>query len=189
MSALYDMMRISPKTAVLDVGGTMFNWKLAGFMPDLTILNVCHPDSELPPGVKWVVGDARAMSFDDKSFEVVFSNSVIEHVGNWEDQKRFAEEVRRVGKCYFIQTPNYEFPIEPHLITPFVHWFPRRVQRALLPICVRSLIARSVFDAVRVYNEVRLLKPIDVKILFSDAEIMYESFFGLRKSIYAVKRC
>ncbi|MEM2045934.1 MAG: class I SAM-dependent methyltransferase, partial [Candidatus Bathyarchaeia archaeon] len=60
--------------------------------------------------VEWIIGDARCMPFKDKSFDVVFSNSVIEHVGNYDDQKMCAEEIRRVGKCYFVQTPNFYFP-------------------------------------------------------------------------------
>ena len=57
--------------------------------------------------------------FKDKSFDAVFSNSVIEHVGTFEDQKMMANEVIRVTNFYFIQTPNLYFPIEPHFLVPF----------------------------------------------------------------------
>ena len=103
------LFKIGSNTRVLDVGGTLLNWSFLRIQPRLTILNVHLPSEELPPNVEWIVGDARAMTFEDNSFDVVFSNSVIEHVGEWEDQKRFAEEIRRVGKGYFVQTPITTF--------------------------------------------------------------------------------
>jgi len=66
---------------VLDVGGTLFNWTLIDIQLRLTILNVTSPPNNFPDNVEWIVGDARAMPFPDKNFDVVFSNSVIEHVG------------------------------------------------------------------------------------------------------------
>jgi len=187
MEEFYRMMKITPTTTVLDVGGTLLNWKFAEFIPRLTILNINPPNEGLMPGVEWVIGDARCMGFKSTSFDVVFSNSVIEHVGGWEDQLNFAEEIRRVGKRYFVQTPNYWFPIEPHLLAPFVHWLPRRVGEMLLLICLRSLITMSVSNSKKIFDEVRLLKPNEMRILFPDAKIVFEKFLGLPKSIYAIK--
>jgi hypothetical protein len=77
-------------------------------------------------------GDGRQLPFRDAAFDVVFSNSVIEHVGDAASQERFAREVARVGRSYWVQTPNRWFPVEQHLLTPLVHWLPRRWQRAIL---------------------------------------------------------
>jgi len=188
MHLFYKILNIKRDTRVLDVGGTLFNWNLAPFIPDLTILNIYPFYESLPPNVKWVVGDARCMSFKDKSFDVVFSNSVIEHVGSWEDQKKFAQEIKRVSDCYFIQTPNYWFPVETHLITPFIHWLPSRLAMLILRFSVKSLITKDLENSIKFYNEVRLLKPREMKLLFPEAAIYYEKLFIFRKSIYAIKR-
>ena len=65
------------------------------------------------------VGDAVDMpGISDGAFDVVFSNSVIEHVETYENQRRMAAEIRRVGRRYFVQTPNRHFPLEPHFLVP-----------------------------------------------------------------------
>ena len=78
------------------------------------------------PNVSAVVFDACHLPFRDKSFDVVYSNAVIEHVGDRAHQKLFADETRRVGKAWFVTTPNFWFPIDTHTSLPFVHWLPRR---------------------------------------------------------------
>ena len=79
------------------------------------------------------VGDACDLSaFKDGSIDFVHSNSVIEHVGGWAEQTRMAQEVRRVGRYGWIQTPAWEFPVEPHWRLPIVHWFSRPLQARLL---------------------------------------------------------
>jgi len=55
----------------------------------------------------------------DGEFDLVFSNSVIEHVGDFERMRQFVHEARRVAKSYWIQTPSKWFPIEPHCGMPF----------------------------------------------------------------------
>jgi SAM-dependent methyltransferase len=76
------------------------------------------------PDIPYVRGDACALPFDDASFDVVFSNAVIEHVGNRDRQRAFVSEAIRVGRRVFITTPNRRFPIEVHTRLPFVHWLP-----------------------------------------------------------------
>jgi SAM-dependent methyltransferase len=76
------------------------------------------------PNVAYVQGDALALPFEDGSFDVVFSNAVIEHVGGRERQRRFVSEALRVGRSAFVTTPNRRFPVEVHTRLPFVHWLP-----------------------------------------------------------------
>ena len=121
---------------LLDVGGTQAVWETLGFVnqPDIqiTLINVePHPTSYR--NLSSIRGDARDMRhFRKQQFDVVYSNSVIEHVGNLDDMRRMAREVRRVGKSYFVQTPYRYFPIEPHFVFPLFHFLPRPLQIALV---------------------------------------------------------
>jgi SAM-dependent methyltransferase len=76
------------------------------------------------PAARYVQGDALDLPFEDGSFDIVFSNAVIEHVGGEEEQRRFVAESLRVGRRAFITTPNRWFPIEVHTRLPLVHWLP-----------------------------------------------------------------
>jgi SAM-dependent methyltransferase len=79
------------------------------------------------PQVSYVQGDALSLPFEDGAFDIVFSNAVIEHVGGREQQRRFVEEVLRVGRRAFVTTPNRWFPVEVHTRLPLVHWLPDRI--------------------------------------------------------------
>jgi len=189
MRFFYDHFQIRPETTVLDIGGREFNWSLMPFVPRVTILNLTE-QGERSGKFEWVIGDARQLPFPDKAFDVVYSNSVIEHVGDPGDQRRFAEECRRVGRAYFVQTPNRNFPIEPHVITPFIHWLPRRWQERLLRnFTVWGWVTRP--DPAKVQwllNTTRMLTKGEFQPLFPDAEIQSERFVGLTKSLIAIKR-
>ena len=76
------------------------------------------------PDARYVQGDALQLPFDDGSFDVVFSNAVIEHVGGEDEQRRFVAEALRVGRRAFVTTPNRWFPVEVHTRLPLVHWLP-----------------------------------------------------------------
>jgi SAM-dependent methyltransferase len=76
------------------------------------------------PHIAYVQGDACALPFADAAFDIVFSNAVIEHVGDGERQRKFVSEALRVGRRVFITTPNRRFPIEIHTRLPLVHWLP-----------------------------------------------------------------
>lgn len=84
-----------------------------------------HRIQEHYPDVDARVGDARRLPWPDKSFDIVWSNAVIEHVGSFEDQAKMAREIMRVGKRWFVTTPNRWYPFEFHLRLPLVTWLPR----------------------------------------------------------------
>src|SRR5579875_2428417 len=108
---------VSSHTRILDVGGSPAIWQFLSSRPQVTILNF---PSALEPGthgMELVAGDGCQLPFADRAFDIVFSNSVIEHVGGPAAQKRFAEEIMRTGKRYWVQTPDRSFPVEPHLLT------------------------------------------------------------------------
>ena len=118
---------------LLDVGGRAQFWEMMGGIPQgvsLTLLNVgSMPEVQ---GFTTIRGDARDMShFRTDEFDVVFSNSVIEHVGSWNDQVAAAGEMQRVGRRYFVQTPNRWFPVEPHFLFPGFQFLPLSLRAQL----------------------------------------------------------
>ena len=80
------------------------------------------------PAATYVQADARELPFEDGSFDIVFSNAVIEHVGGPEEQRRFVAESLRVARRAFVTTPNRWFPVEVHTRLPFVHWLPEALE-------------------------------------------------------------
>ena len=186
-------LAISAETRVLDIGGTPGCWDLVPVRPRLVLLNTPRAGEELAGAACWVAGDGRALPFRDGSFDVVFSNSVIEHVGDRASQRRFAREVARVGRAWWVETPNRWFPIEQHLLTPLVHWLPRAWQRWIVPrSTVWSALARVTPDRRRFYlehylAEVRLVDARELRDLFPRARLIRERFCGWTKSLVAVK--
>jgi Methyltransferase domain len=84
------------------------------------------------PMIRCVTADGRSLPFENDTFDIAFSNAVLEHVGGREDQRRFVSELCRVARQVFISTPNRWFPVETHTLLPFVHWFPRSTRDPIL---------------------------------------------------------
>lgn len=185
---------ITAETRVLDIGGTPDCWRLLPVAPRVTLLNTPRARADLAGAESWVAGDGRALPFRDGAFDVVFSNSVIEHVGDAASQRRFAAEVARVGRAYWVQTPNRWFPVEQHLLTPFLHWLPQRWQRPLMPrlnlwrLLVRVSPDRRQYYIEHYLGEIRLLSAGGLQQLFPDGQVLRERFFGWTKSLVAVRR-
>jgi hypothetical protein len=176
---------------ILDVGGLPRAWQGVPIQSQMTIINI-EPINEyeilfLQPNQTTVVGDGTRLPFDDQSFDLVYSNSVIEHLGTWEKQQAFAAEARRVGRGYWIQTPAREFPVEPHYFGPFVHWFSKPVQKCLLRNCTLwGLLGRPTEDILdAVLAELRLLSYGEYRQLFPGGVIWVERLLGLPKSYTA----
>jgi hypothetical protein len=185
------LAKIDGHVEVLDIGGTQEFWTLMtdGDPGDVrvTLLNIEHQPVTSSTFVS-AVGDARAMpEYPDKSFDVVFSNSVIEHVGSYDDQRRMANEVRRVGKRYFVQTPNKRFPLEPHFLFPWFQYLPGAARAQLVHRFdvgwykrIPSLeAARAEVDSIQLLTRNRFAN------LFPGATIHTEKIFGLAKSFMA----
>jgi hypothetical protein len=185
---------ITNETRILDVGGTPFNWLLLDVRPRITIVNMPRAREAFDEHFTSVFADGRALPFADHSFDIVFSNSVIEHVGDGESQRQFAEEITRVGRAYWVQTPNRIFPVEPHLLTPFLHFLPAAWQRRIArKFTVWALIERPSPDRWEFYIEhylrdIRLLDAGDLRRLFPGAEIVRERLGGLTKALIAVRK-
>lgn len=186
--------------SILDVGGTEGFWRNlgdegadGGGVPDLgtgtsvVLLNIGAPPATSTPGVRAVGGDARAMpDFADGAFDVVFSNSVIEHVGELPDQRRMADEVRRVGRRYFLQTPARSFPVEPHFLFPGFQFLPLEAQLFLVRHRAMGWFPRTPDPeaALAILRSVRLLTEPELRGLFpTEATFLRERFLGLTKSL------
>lgn len=98
-------------------------------------------------------------------FDLVYSNSVIEHLSTWSKQEAMAAEMRRLGRRYFVQTPDRWFFMEPHLITPCIHYLPESSRRRLLRRCTAwawiTHATQAQCDAF--VNEVRLLTRAEMQ--------------------------
>lgn len=174
---------------ILDVGGLEVYWNSMNFIGynnvHITLLNL----EEVPTkGVnfKSMKGDATNLSmFADKEFDIVFSNSVIEHLFTYENQQKMANEARRVGKYYYVQTPNYYFPFEPHWLFPFFQYFPFQL-KLFLTMNFNLGHYKKITDkslATNIVKEVTLLTEKEMKKLFPEGKLYREYFGGLVKSI------
>lgn len=133
------------------------------------------------PKVRLIFGDGRSLDFDDDSFDIVFSNAVVEHVGHDEDQKKFIHELCRVGKKIFITTPSQWFPFDSHTLLPFVHWFPDGMKNSIY-----KLLKLNKWSDPRVLN---LLSIKRFKSLFpkdAPARFYKQRFLGMTGNLIAV---
>jgi hypothetical protein len=173
---------------ILDVGGIPIFWENAGLLSqDFKDLDITFINLELikHPNFKCIVGDAREMpQFKDKEFDIVFSNSVIEHVGDYQDQQQMANEVKRIGKRYFIQTPNLYFPIEPHFLFPFFQFLPIDIKVWLLTHFKLGWYGPmpDKQEARELLISTKLLSKKQLTMLFPEATIYEEKVWSLTKS-------
>ena len=214
MRRFRDTLQPGEDTTILDVGGTAYNWNAVEMRSQVTILNLgappdvsADPPSETRPRVSFgarrsapggcnkpnytfVSGTGTDLRYSDGSFDVAFSNSVIEHLASAEDRRAFARELRRVGRCLWVQTPARSFPFEPHLLAPFIHLLPRHWQRRLVRNFTGwGLLTRPSAERVdAVLGEIHLLGFDAMQALFPDCEIQVERFLGLPKAYVAVRR-
>lgn len=184
-----------PSDTLLDVGGYPAFWTSHPHsLARIDTLNV-HEVQWAGTGnsganIRTLVGDGCALAMPDRSYDIGFSNSVIEHVGSWERQQQFAAELRRVARNLWVQTPAYECPIEPHYLTPFVHYLPRSLQKRILRWCtVWGLLARPGQDEVdSMVNTTRLLRKSEMRQLFPDCQIRTERMLWIIPKSYIAVR-
>lgn len=187
MAAFLQRMCPTPATRILDLGGRPPIWEsVTDRTLDITILNLPgETGKELPSRhrVTYVEGDACDVhQFGAGSFDLVFSNSVVEHVGDDAHQEAFAAAVRRLAPSYWVQTPSRWFPLEAHTGMPFWWQTPEVVRAAIQRRWEQKLPAWS-----RMIAGTRVLSRERLQELFPDARLFVESAAGIPKS-YAVFR-
>lgn len=180
---------------ILDIGGTIEFWVNSGFLEELqkikqikiTILNIKESESN-HPNIKITIGDATNLKrFKDREFDIVFSNSVIEHLFSYRNQLLMAAEIKRISKRYFIQTPNKYFPVEPHFQFPLFQFLPLSMKVTLIrnfQLGWRKKAATKQ-QAIETVTEIRLLGKKELNKLFPNSKIYQEKFLGLTKSLTA----
>ncbi|MBV9989207.1 MAG: methyltransferase domain-containing protein [Chitinophagaceae bacterium] len=179
---------------ILDIGGDIRYWKHIGWKNSdchIYLLNLFENkiDEADVGNFHAVVGNAVNLPFGPGEFDLVYSNSVIEHVGSYENQEKFAAEVKRVCDRYIIQTPSQWFPMEPHSMIPLFQFIPHKI-RALLIMAFNINYfpkAKTYKEAVAVSRTTMMFTLKRFRKLFPDAEIYVEKLFGIPKSYTAIK--
>ncbi len=141
---------------VLDVGCGRIG--LRALEPELDITGVDIAPSQGYPGPFVQADAAEALPFAAGSFDLVYCSSVIEHVPPAR-REAFAKELRRVGRGWFVQTPAWSFPIEPHALLPLAHWLPPLLRRPYWRL-----------GAAGEWEEIELLRRGELEALFGPAQ-------------------
>lgn len=184
---------------VIDLGGSFAYWHRVGIdfleRHDIVVTCVNYVESELTKdrvaGDRLLAETGNACDlpqYADNSFDMVHSNSVIEHVGRFPEMQAFAKEVRRLAPAYYVQTPYAGFPIDPHSPRlPFYHWLPESLRvKAQQHLKVGySPPVKDVAHAMRHVDSVVLLERTRFRYLFPDANHRFERMLLLPKSMIA----
>jgi hypothetical protein len=177
------------------VGGTPAFWKgYENIVKSIDVLNLTEDSmkrsSVEAPNLSLIVGDGCALAQEDGAYDLVFSNSVIEHVGSWPEQCAFAREVRRVGRRLWVQTPALACPIEPHFLGLFVHWLPLRLRRYAVAYLTPWgwIHKRSLPEADKAIANIQLLSKQQFQALFPDCQILTERLLGIIPKSYIAYR-
>ena len=189
MQILLDKIHLEEGMKVIDLGGSSMIWQYVDVPLEITFVNLTFDEHTSPSSDQamhhnftYLVGDACNVEARDGSYDFVFSNSVIEHVGNVDQQRRFAHEVKRLAPQYWVQTPAVWFPLEAHTGMPFWWFYPASLRSYFINKWREKLPAWT--DMIEGTTIVRLG---DLKSYFPDASIATERSLGIVKSYSAYR--
>jgi hypothetical protein len=177
--------------SVIDLGGTIDAWLGVGVRPrSVHVVNLESVPSDVPPWIEAAEGDACALPahIASRRYDLVFSNSVLEHVGGHARRQQFADSVHKLADRHWVQTPYRYFPVEPHWLFPGFQFLPvgarvgisRRWPLVHSPSKDREVALRAVLG-------VELVSRTEMIHYFPESEILADRFGGLVKSLIAVK--
>lgn len=173
-----DTFYIDEKTKILDIGGAPYFWQNFPIKCKIYCLNIYAMKSD-SDNVITIRYDGNNIPFPGKYFDIVHSNSVIEHVGSFNSQMHFSKEIQRVGRNFWVQVPYYYFFWEPHAFFPFFQFIPDNIKKLIIkhfnksPYTIEELLS------------IHLLSIRELKILFPKCKIIREKFVIFTKSIIA----
>jgi hypothetical protein len=187
-------MKPGPETRILDVGvsGRSRAERAMNFLEEW----YAHPEritavglddlrgfQQRYPKVSVVQADGRHLPFADKTFDIVFSNAVVEHVGGRTEQEAFVRECLQVGKALFLTTPSRSFPIESHTMIPFAHWFPDAFRNAVYRALGRVQEGTPGYLTLLSTRAFKALFPRECRV-----RIVRQRLFGLASVLIAIVR-
>ena len=169
LALFLEELRPGPETTIVDVGvgdtgfdtepgvalshnffEAMYPWpERITAVSDVPLPNFAQEFPEIAP----VTASGTNLPFEDDSFDIAFSNAVLEHVGGREEQRRFVHELCRVAPEVFVSTPNRRFPLEVHTLMPFLHWLPRGARDRAF-----AALRRDAWEGVELLNRRELLE-------------------------------
>jgi Methyltransferase domain len=177
------------ETTILDVGITNSVWRYSNYLEmwypyqdkitGLSLENAPVFSREFPK-VKVVIGDGRCTKFQNDEFDVAFSNAVLEHVGSYQQQKSFVNEIIRVSKKAMITTPDRSFPIEFHTLLPVLHWFPRSIYAPMYRMTKNEIWSSEQYLNLLTFNQFKSLFPQNISVKFKR-----QRFLGLSSQLIA----
>jgi len=179
------------RCSIVDIGGREEYWApareaLERLNCHVTLVNLERTMATTSGRFSFACGDALDLSaIADGAFDVAHSNSLIEHVGRWQDMAQCASEIRRVADSYYVQTPYFWFPLEPHFRVPFYHWMPEQMRARLNMWSRLGYInkAETYSEAMANVQSCCLLDAGQMQELFPDAQLRFERVLGLPKSL------
>jgi hypothetical protein len=177
---------------VLDLGGRLETWRRAPERPGYVhVVNCARPDGDVPDWARYDRGDACDLpgAFRGQRYDLVYSNSVVEHVGGYARRVAFADAVRDAADRHWVQTPYRYFPVEPHLLFPGFQFLPLNARAAVAqrwPLIHSRPPDRR--RALRNALEIELLGRTELAYLFPESDIVVERMAGFPKSLVAVRR-
>jgi hypothetical protein len=172
---------------VLDLGGTAISWQVLGMRPEhVTVVNLEHADVPHPDWMKIMHADACTGGFGQ--YDMVFSNSLMEHLGGHARRQKFAEVVRESAPLWWVQTPYRYFPIEPHWMFPCFQFLPFR---ARLAVCrhwntLHEPARKDRTEAAELVASIELISVTEMRGYFPSGEIWYDRVAGVPKSLVAI---
>jgi hypothetical protein len=195
LSLIRTIYRASGACRIIDLGGEPNYWRVFNaneLRANGVQITLVNPAAQVvdDPMFDSLAGDACALpQFADGAFDLAHSNSVIEHVGDWPRVEAFAHELRRLAPRYYVQTPYFGFPIEPHFSTPFFHWRSEQARAKRLMARRYGFCERQpdMGAAMRAVQSARLLDKAQFRFLFPDAVHVDERVLGLTKSLVAFR--
>jgi SAM-dependent methyltransferase len=197
LELFYRIMIPSERTKVLDAGAEInpdgngclqlidsYPWKNNLSAVNLSSEHVCFI-KRCYPQIDVRVGDVCQLPWPDKYFDIVYSNAVIEHLGHFEKQRKMADEVMRVGKRWFVTTPNRWYPFEFHLRLPLVTWLPGHFYLSIGKIISYNHVRKRYMTGLN-HSGLRLMTTSELKRCFPESKIIKQRVTFMAETLIAV---